>query len=78
MQNVGNETFYKRGKRWIANNAKKVDPEKDAKITSVTRFSDEYFELVRANTQEENTILAAQQEGEELVVRLRGLAYRFE
>lgn len=76
VQNVGNETFYKRGKRWIANNAKDVDPDaKDAKVTTVTRFSDEYFKLVRDNTQEENTILAAQQEGEELVVRLRGVAY---
>jgi hypothetical protein len=76
VQNVGNETFYKRGKRWIANNAKDVDPDaKDAKVTTIARFSDEYFKLVRDNTQEENAILAAQQEGEELIVRLRGVAY---
>jgi Ca-activated chloride channel family protein len=76
VQNVGKETLYKRGKRWIANNAKDVDPDqKDAKITLINRFSDEYFKLVRDNTQDENTILATQQEGEELVVRLRGTAY---
>jgi Ca-activated chloride channel family protein len=76
VQNAGKETLYKRGNRWYANNAKDVDPEKkDAKVKFITRFSDEYFALVRANTQDENAILAAQQEGEELVVRLRGEAY---
>jgi Ca-activated chloride channel family protein len=76
VQNVGNETLYKRANRWIANNAKDVDPDKkDAKVTTVSRFSDEYFALVRANTKDENAILASQQEGEELVVRFRGVAY---
>jgi len=76
IQNVGKETLYRRGKQWIANNAKDLDPEKDkAKIQEVKRFSDEYFALVRANTPDENTILAAQQEGEELLCRFRGQAY---
>ena len=76
VQNAGKETLYKRGNRWYANNAKDVDPEKkDAKVKFVERFSDEYFALVRANTTDENAILASQQEGEELVVRLRGEAY---
>jgi hypothetical protein len=76
VQNVGKETFYKRGNRWICNNAKDVDPDaKDAKVTTIKRFSDEYFQLVKDNTQDENAILAAQQEGEELVVRFRGVAY---
>ena len=79
VQNVGRETLYKRGKTWVANNAKNVDPEKDsAKIKRVTRFSDDYFALVKANTQEENQILASQQEGEELLVMLRGQAYMIE
>jgi Ca-activated chloride channel family protein len=79
IQNAGKETLYRRGKLWIATNAQKIDPEKDeAKIKRVKRFSDEYFEIVRANTQEENTVLATQQEGEELLVMLRGQAYRFE
>ena len=76
IQTAGKETLYRRGRRWIANNAKDLDPEKDqAKIQEIKRFSDEYFALVRANTPDENAILAAQQEGEELVVRLRGQAY---
>ena len=76
VQNVGKETFYKRGNRWICNNAKDVDPDaKDAKVTTIKRFSDEYFKLVKDNTQDENAMLAAQQEGEELVVRFRGVAY---
>ena len=73
---VANETLYKRGKTWVANNAKDLDPEKDtAKIQEIKRFSDEYFALVRANTQDENAVLAAQQEGEELLVRFRGQAF---
>jgi Ca-activated chloride channel family protein len=72
VQNAGNETLYKRGQTWIANNAKDIDP---AKIQEVKRFSDEYFALVGANTPDENVILAAQQEGEELLVRFRGQAY---
>jgi hypothetical protein len=76
IQNAGKETLYRRGKQWIANNAKDLDPEKDtAKIQQVTRFSDDYFALVRANTPDENAILAAQQDGEELLVRFRGQAY---
>ena len=46
-----------------------------AKIKEIKRFSDDYFALVRANTSDENAILAAQQEGEELLCRFRGQAY---
>jgi hypothetical protein len=76
VQNAGKETLYRRGRTWVANNAKDVDPEKDkAKIQEVKRFSEEYFALVRANTTDENAVLAAQQEGEELLVKFRGQAY---
>jgi hypothetical protein len=79
IQVAGNETLYKRGKVWIANSAQKIDPAKDAdKIKRVKRFSDEYFTLVRENTADENAVLAAQQEGEELLVVLRGQAYHIE
>jgi Ca-activated chloride channel family protein len=79
IQNAGRETLYKRGKVWVANSAQKIDPDKDAaKIKRVKRFSDEYFDIVRANTADENAVLAAQQEGEELLVVLRGQAYQFE
>jgi uncharacterized protein YegL len=79
VQNVGRDTLYKRGNLWIAENARTLDPEKDAaKIQRIKRFSDEYFTLVRENTTEENAVLATQQEGEELLVMLRGKAYRIE
>ncbi|MCI0357331.1 MAG: VWA domain-containing protein [Planctomycetaceae bacterium] len=79
VQVAGKETLYKRGKLWIAANAQKIDPDKDTdKIKRVKRFSDDYFILVRDNTADENAVLAAQQEGEELLVVLRGQAYYIE
>jgi Ca-activated chloride channel family protein len=77
VQCAGKETLYKCGNLWVANSAKNLDPDKDAaKIKLVQRFSDEYFKLVAANSQDENAILAAQQEGEELLCLFRGQAYR--
>jgi hypothetical protein len=76
IQQAGQETLFRRGQTWIANNAKDIDPEKDkAQIKEIKRFSDDYFNLVKANTPEENAVLAAQQTGEELLVRFRGQAY---
>lgn len=79
VQNVGSQTLYRRGKVWIAANAQTIDLEKDqAKIKKVKRFSDEYFALVKANTADENAVLATQQDGEELLITLRGQAYQIE
>lgn len=79
VQNVGSQTLYKRGKLWIAANAQKIDPEKDKdKIKRIKRFSDEYFALVKANSHDENAVLATQQAGEELLITLRGQAYQIE
>jgi Ca-activated chloride channel family protein len=77
VRNVGNETLYKRGNLWFAASAGDVDLEKDAdKIVTVERFSDEYFKLTAANTASENAVLSRQQEGEELIIKLRGTVYR--
>ncbi len=77
VQTVGNEALYKRGNLWIAQNAIGVDPAKDkSKIEDVERFSDKYFTLIAANTAAENDILARQQSGEELLIKLRGQVYR--
>jgi Ca-activated chloride channel family protein len=74
---IGNQTLYKRGKLWIAANAKGVDLSKDEhKIKVIERFSEEYFKLVRGNTPAENAILAYQRPDEELVIKLRGQLYR--
>jgi Ca-activated chloride channel family protein len=77
VQTVNNETLYKRGNTWIATSAADVDLEKDAdKIETIERFSDEYFKLIKANTATENAVLARQQVGEELMIKLRGQVYR--
>ena len=74
---VGGESIYRRGRVWIAASAADVDPECDAaKIVTVERFSDAYFKLAAANTRSENLLLAQQQTGEELIVKLRGQTYR--
>jgi Ca-activated chloride channel family protein len=76
VQIVGKETLYKRGNQWFAANAKDIDPKRDAdKIQTVERFSDEYFKLVAANAPSENAVLARQQPGEELIIKLRGQVY---
>jgi len=77
VRNVGNQSIYRRGKLWVAANASDLDPEKDKdKIEEIERFSEEYFELVKLNNREENQMLSTQAEGEELLVRLQGRAYR--
>ena len=76
VQIVGNETLYKRGSQWFAASAKDVDLKRDAdKVQTLERFGDEYFKLVAANTPAENAVLARQQAGEELVIKLRGQIY---
>jgi len=77
VRQVGQQALYRRGQVWFSAAAAEVDLSKDKdKLQEVSRFGKEYFELVRANTVEENQVLASQQEGEELVVRLRGQLYR--
>ena len=77
VQNVGNQTSYRRGRVWYAQNAAKVDLKRDAaRIRTVDRFSKEYFELVRKNTLDENRVLASQRVNEELVIELRGQVYQ--
>ncbi len=74
---AGGETLYKRGKAWYAANAADVDLAKDtAKLEEIKRFTDAYFKLIAENTAKENAVLARQQEGEELIIRLRGKLYR--
>ena len=77
VRNVGNRTFFRRGKVWVTPATAKLDLVKDAdKIKVIERFSKEYFKLVRDNGIEDNQVFAAQQAGEELLVELRGVTYR--
>jgi len=79
VRQVGNQAVYQRGKVWVAANAADVDPETDRKnVQVVQRFSEAYFRLARANTVQENRLLATQRADEKLLVRLRGQAYLIE
>jgi Ca-activated chloride channel family protein len=53
-----------------------LDLEKDkADIEIVERFSDKYFELVKANSPAENQVFSQQQPNDELLIKLRGKNY---
>lgn len=84
LRQSGKDTLYERRvdvggkqrKRLVTPETAKLDPEKDKdQITTIERFSDDYFALVRANTAEENQLLSLQQPDEELLLQLRGKAY---
>jgi Ca-activated chloride channel homolog len=76
VRNFGNQALYKRGKVVVTPETANLDVTKDAaQITTVDRYSTEYFALVSANTPEENQILSNQSPDEDLLVRLRGKAY---
>lgn len=87
LKQVQNETVYARrlpeaaggkpGRQLLVTpETAQMDLEKDkAQIKTVERFSDDYFALVKANTVAENQLLSLQEEGDELLVKLRGQAY---
>lgn len=77
MQIAGNQAMYRRGNMWMTPDTAQMDLAKDKdKIKVIDRFSDEYFELVRANTTAQNQVMATQGANEELLVNLRGQVYR--
>lgn len=77
LRNENGQTLFKRSGIVFAANSTDVDIEKQkSEIVEVTRFTEEYFELVKDNSVAENEWLAAQQDDEELIVRLRGKIYR--
>jgi Ca-activated chloride channel homolog len=76
VRNSGKDNAYLRGKYLIASNALDIDPEKDKdKINNLQRYTDEYFELLKSTTVEENQLLALQGADEELLVRIQGKVY---
>jgi len=76
LRNIGNYSLYSRGKLWCMPSTAKLDVTKDLdKIKVITRFSDDYFKLVRENNAVQNQLLCSQHEGEELLVELRGQTY---
>ena len=76
VQQIGNQSLYRRGKRIVTPETADLDIEKDkARIVSIQRYSKEYFDLVSQNTAEENQLIAQQADDEELLVNFRGQAY---
>jgi Ca-activated chloride channel family protein len=77
VRQVGARTLYRRGRLWRTPEVAEVDLAKDAAdIETIDRYSQEYFRLARLNTAGENQVLATQQAGEELLIKLRGQVYR--
>src|SRR5690606_25943090 len=85
VRQVGQNTLYKRGnvictsetaELFSSENGLKLDLDKlGDKVQVIERFTKDYFDLIAANSTEENRVLASQLEGEELLVKLRGQAY---
>jgi len=77
VRQIGNNYFlYRRGQTWMMPSTANLDLEKDKdQVVQVKRFSKEYFALARANTTEQNQIMASQKSGEQLLVKFRGQAY---
>jgi len=78
VRQVGNNyVLYRRGQIWMMPNTANLDLEKDKdKVVQIKRFSDEYFNLTRANTSDQNAVMASQKSGEQLLVNFRGQAYQ--
>ncbi|MHB1155399.1 MAG: VIT domain-containing protein [Phycisphaerales bacterium] len=72
IRNVGNRTFYQRGKVWMQSTVKEAD-EKNVKV--VKQFSDEYFELTKNVRADEAQYLTFR---ETVTVQLNGQWYRIE
>lgn len=76
IRQVGGQTLYKRGELLVTPETAGVDLEQNqASVVELTRYSDAYFQLIDQNSIAENELLAAQQETEQLLVKLRGQVY---
>ncbi len=86
VRQVGQQTLYKRGNiactpataELFSSTGGALTLELDKlgdKVRVIERFSPEYFELCQANTADENRLLSAQLDGEQLLLHLRGQNY---
>lgn len=77
LRQVNQVSLYRRGNQWYEPGLADVDVHRDAAtIRTIRQFDDDYFALAAANNHDENEVLASQQPGEELLIRLRGQVYR--
>jgi Ca-activated chloride channel homolog len=70
VRNIGVKTFYRKGDRWVDSDVK---PEEDAKAIVLEQFSDEFFQLARGQSAEQNQYLTFE---EPVTVRIAGKVYR--
>lgn len=76
VRQIGGQALYRRGQVVLTPETAELDLAEDAdQIVEIERFSSEYFELVAANTADENLILSQQQPEEMLLVQFRGQNY---
>ena len=76
VRQVGNQALYRRGNQWVTPETADIDLSNAANVQTIERYSQEYFELVRANRREENQVLSTQGQDEELLIKLRGQVYQ--
>ena len=73
VRRVANQSLYCRGKVWVTPKTEKLDLAKDAeKIKSISRYSPEYFALMKRNNKQQNALLANQGDDEQLLVHWHG------
>lgn len=69
VQVVGDQVLYRRGNTWYSYDVAQATTQPGAKIKVIERFSDEYFRLVQETTRENQKILAAQRDHDEVIIR---------
>jgi Ca-activated chloride channel family protein len=70
VRNLGAKTFYRKGDRWVDS---EVKPEDEAKAVTLEQFSEEFFNLARAQSAQDNQYLTFE---EPVTVALNGKVYR--
>ncbi|NLF33009.1 MAG: VWA domain-containing protein, partial [Planctomycetes bacterium] len=77
VRTIANQTMYRRGNQWFTPDLAEVKADDaSANVVTVRQFDDRYFALIRRNNTAFNALLASQQAGEELLVKLEGQVYR--
>jgi len=70
------QTLYRKGNLIVTPQTAHLDLEKNKQdIQEVTRFSQEYFDLIAQNSKAQNELLSEQNEQEQLLVEFRGKFY---
>ena len=66
---VGDQVLYRRGNTWYSYDVAQAAAQPGANVKVIERFSDEYFRLVQETTHDNQRILAAQRDQEEVIIQ---------